>query len=68
MSSALQPVPAVHPQAETPAAAPAAPKNQQSVSKPATPQDSITISATARQALAGASKISGDVDHDGDNH
>ena len=32
-------------------------------SQPATPQDSVTLSPAAQQALA-----SGDVDHDGDSH
>jgi hypothetical protein len=66
------PIPAVQPvNAVTqtqPAAAP--PKTQQTTTQTATPQDKVTISPQAQQALANNKKpaASGDVDHDGDNH
>jgi hypothetical protein len=56
--------------ATQPAAAPAPPKTQQTATQPATPQDKVTISPQAQQALANNAKpaAGGDVDHDGDNH
>jgi len=63
---AVQPVNAV----TQPAAAPAPPKTQQTTTQTATPQDKVTISPQAHQALANNTKpaASGDVDHDADNH
>ena len=67
MSNPIQPVQPVN--AVTQPAA-AAPKTQQTTTQTATPQDKVTISPQAHQALANNAKpaASGDVDHDGDNH
>ena len=64
----VQPVNAVT-QAQ-PAAAPAPPKTQQTTTQSATPQDKVTISPQAQQALANNTKPAAgdDIDHDGDNH
>lgn len=64
MSTPIQFVQAVGPQAQTQLTA--APKTQQAPAKTVTPQDTVNISESAKQALAG--KNAGDVDHDGDNH
>jgi hypothetical protein len=69
MSNPIQPVQPVNAVTQAqPAAAP--PKNQQTTAQTATPQDKVTISPQAQQALANNTKpaASGDVDHDGDNH
>jgi len=60
----VQPINAV----TQPAVAP--PKTQQTTTQTATPQDKVTISPQAHQALANNAKpaAGGDVDHDGDNH
>jgi hypothetical protein len=69
MSNPVQSVTAVS--ALTPAqpAAPA-PKTQPAATQTAAPQDKVTISSQAQQALASNAKpaATGDVDHDGDNH
>jgi hypothetical protein len=67
MAIPVQPVHAVNALAQTqPAAAPA--KTQPTATQTAAPQDKVTISPQAHQALANNSKpaASGDVDHDGD--
>jgi hypothetical protein len=69
MSNPVQPVQPVSAVTQTqPAAAP--PKTQQTTTQSATPQDKVTISPQAQQALANNAKraAGGDVDHDGDNH
>jgi len=69
MSNPVQPVHAVNAPTQTqPAAAP--PKTQQTTTQTATPQDKVTISPQAQQALANNAKpaAGGDVDHDGDKH
>jgi hypothetical protein len=69
MSNPIQPVQPVNAVTQAqPAAAP--PKNQQTTTQTAAPQDKVTISPQAQQALANNTKpaASGDVDHDGDNH
>jgi hypothetical protein len=69
MSNPVQPVQPVNAVTQTqPAAAP--PKNQQTTTPTAGPQDKVTISPQAHQALANNAKPAsgGDVDHDGDNH
>ena len=60
----VQPINAV----TQPAVAPL--KTQQTTTQTATPQDKVTISPQAHQALANNAKpaAGGDVDHDGDNH
>ena len=71
MSNPIQPVQPVNAVTQTqPAAAPAPPKTQQTATQTAAPQDKVTISPQAQQALANNTKpaASGDVDHDGDNH
>ena len=66
MSNPILPISAVT--QTQPAAAP--PKTQQTAPQTAAPQDKVTISPQAQQALASAPKpaVSGDVDRDGDNH
>ena len=69
MSNPVQAIQPVNAQAQTqPAAAP--PKNQVTTTQTTGPQDKVTISPQAHQALANNTKpaASGDVDHDGDNH
>jgi hypothetical protein len=71
MSNPVQLVQPVNAVTQTqPAAAPAPPKTQQTTTQSATPQDKVTISPQAQQALANNTKpaAGGDVDHDGDNH
>jgi hypothetical protein len=66
MSISVLPVQPVSAQAQTqPAAQPA-----KTAAQTAVPQDKVTISAQAQQALASNAKpvAGGDVDHDGDNH
>jgi hypothetical protein len=68
MSNPVQPVQPVNAVTQTqPAAAP--PKNLQTTTQTAGPQDKVTISPQAHQALANNAKpaVGGDVDHDGDN-
>jgi len=68
MSNPVQSVSAVNPQTQAHAAAPP-PKTQQTTTQSAVPQDKVTISETAKQALADTKKpaAGGDVDHDGDS-
>jgi hypothetical protein len=69
MANPVQPVHAVNALTQTqPAAAP--PKTQPTTTQTAVPQDKVTISPQAHQALASNTKpaASGDVDHDGDTH
>jgi hypothetical protein len=69
MSNPVQSVQAVNALTQ-PQPAAAAPKTQQPATQTAAPQDKVTISPQAQQALAGNTKpaASGDVDHDGDRH
>ena len=69
MSNPVQSVSAVTPQAQAQTAAPP-PKTQQTATQSAAPQDKVTISESAKQALADTKKpaAGGDVDHDGDSH
>ena len=66
MSISVQSVQPVNAQAQAQPAA-QAPKT---LTQSATPQDKVTISPQAQQALAKTrtTASSGDVDHDGDNH
>ena len=69
MSNPVQAINAVNAATEAPqAAAPA--KAQQTTTQTAAPQDKVTISPQAQQALANKAKpaAGGDVDHDGDKH
>jgi hypothetical protein len=70
MSNPIQAVQPVNAVTQTEPAAPAPPKTQQTTTQTAGPQDKVTISPQAQQALANNAKpaASGDVDHDGDNH
>lgn len=66
MSIAVQSVQAVNSQTQTqPAAQPT-----KAPAQTAAPQDNVTISPQAQQALASNTKpaASGDINHDGDNH
>jgi len=54
MSNPIQAIQAVNAQAQTPQAA-QAPKNPQATTQTATPQDKVTISESAKQALASKS-------------
>jgi hypothetical protein len=68
MSISVQPVQPANAVTQTQSAtAPAPPKTP---AQTATPQDKVTISPQAQQALANNAKpaAGGDVDHDGDNH
>ena len=68
MSNGIQPVqgPGALPQTQQIAAQP---KPQQNTPQNAAPQDKVTISQQAQQALAGkANSAGGDRDHDGDSH
>jgi hypothetical protein len=69
MSNPVQAIQPVHAQAQTQQTA-LPPKNQLTTTQAAGPQDKVTISPQAHQALANNTKpaASGDVDHDGDNH
>jgi hypothetical protein len=69
MSNSVQLVQAANAQAQTQPAAPPKPPAQ-TATQTAAPQDKVTISPQAQQALASNAKpaASGDVDHDGDNH
>jgi hypothetical protein len=69
MSNPVQPVQPVNAVTQTQPAAPP-PKNQQTTAQTAAPQDKVTISPQAQQALANNAKpaAGGDVDHDGDKH
>ena len=64
MSNSVHSVQAVHAQIQTEKTVqpPKAPAGE----KASTPQDTVTISASAKQALA--KQATGDVDHDGDSH
>ena len=71
MSNPVQPVQPVNTVTQTQlAAAPAPPKTQQTTTQTATPQDKVTISPQAQQALANNAKpaAGGGVDHDGGKH
>ena len=67
MSNPIQAIQAANAQTQ-PAAQ--SPKNQQTATQTAAPQDKVTISESAKQALADNKKpaAGGDVDHDGDKH
>jgi len=69
MSNSVLSVQPVNPATQTQQTTPT-PKNQQTATQTATPQDKVTISPQAQQALANNAKpaAGGDVDHDGDNH
>ena len=69
MSISVQPVQPANAVTQTQPAAPP-PKNQQAANQTTGPQDKVTISPQAQQALANNTKpaAGGDVDHDGDNH
>ena len=69
MSNSIQSIQAINAQAQTPQEA-QAPKNPQATTQIAVPQDKVTISPQAQQALAANTKpaSSGDVDRDGDSH
>jgi hypothetical protein len=66
MSISVQPVQPVNAQSQMQQAAQPAKTTAQS----AAPQDKVTISPQAQQALASNAKpaVGGDVDHDGENH
>jgi hypothetical protein len=68
VSNPVQSVSVVNPQTQAQAAAPP-PKTQQNTTQSAAPQDKVTISESAKQALADTTKpaAGGDVDHDGDS-
>jgi hypothetical protein len=69
MSNPVQSVQPVNAQVQTqPIASP--PKNQQTTTQTAAPQDKVTISPQAQKTLANNGKPAarGDVDHDGDKH
>jgi hypothetical protein len=70
MSISALPAQAVNAAAQTQQTAPPPKPAAQTTSQAAAPQDKVTISPQAQQALAANSKpaASGDVDHDGDNH
>ncbi len=67
MSNSINPVQAVNAQTQT---QPAAQPPKQAAAQTAIPQDKVTISESAKQALADKTKpaAGGDVDHDGDSH
>ena len=67
MSNSIQAVQAVNAHAATSQTTNKPPKAPPAAS---TPQDKVTISSAAQQALANNAKAasSGDVDHDGDSH
>ena len=69
MTNSVLPVQGINAQTQTQQTAPP-PKNQQATTQTAIPQDKVTISPQAQQALANNTKpaAGGDVDHDGDNH
>jgi hypothetical protein len=69
MSNSIHSIQAVNAQAQTQQAV-QPPKNQQTTAQPAIPQDTVTISQSAKQAQAVNTKAAagGDVDHDGDSH
>jgi hypothetical protein len=69
MSNAIQPIQAVNAQGQTQQTA-QAPKTPQATTQTAAPQDKVTISEPAKQALADNTKpaAKGGVDHDGDRH
>ena len=69
MSNSVLSIQPVNPATQTQQTTPT-PKNQQTATQTATPQDKVTISPQAQQALAKTTKAasSGDVDHDGDSH
>ena len=69
MSNSVQSVQTANAAAQTQPAAPSKPPAQ-TTAQSAAPQDKVTISPQAQQALASNAKpaASGDVDHDGDNH
>ncbi len=67
MSNLIQPIQAANAQTQ---AQPPAPPAKPATAQTAAPQDKVTISETAKQALADNTRpaAGGDVDHDGDNH
>jgi protein involved in polysaccharide export with SLBB domain len=69
MSNSVQSVQAVHPLTQTHPAA-QAPKAPAQTTAQTAPQDKVTISPQAQQALAKNAKpaAGGNVDHDGDSH
>lgn len=68
MSNSIQSLQATNAQTQTEQAVQPPPKP--ATSPAAIPQDTVTISAAAKQAQASNAKpaASGDVDHDGDSH
>jgi hypothetical protein len=70
MSNSVQSVQAVHSLTQTHPAAQAPKAPAQTTAQTAAPQDKVTISPQAQQALAKNAKpaAGGDVDHDGDSH
>jgi len=70
MSNPVQPVQGVSSLVQPQLTAPPAKAPRASTTTSATPQDKVTISPQARQALASKAKpaAGGDVDHDGDRH
>jgi hypothetical protein len=69
MSNSIQSTQALNAQAQTQQSA-QAPKTPQATTQTAAPHDKVTISETAKQALAGNTKSAakGGIDHDGDKH
>jgi len=67
MSNPIQPIHAVSAQTQAPQAAP---PPKQAATQTAVPQDKVTISESAKQALTDNTKpaAGGDKDHDGDTH
>jgi len=68
MSNSIQSVPGINAQTQTQQSAP--PTKQAATQSAAIPQDKVSISESAKQALADNTKpkAGGDVDHDGDKH
>jgi hypothetical protein len=69
MSNSIQSIQALNAQAEMQQSA-QAPKTPQATTQTAAPQDKVTISESAKQALAGNTTpaAKGGADHDGDKH
>jgi hypothetical protein len=67
MSNPIQPIQAVNAQTQT---QPAAQPPKQTTAQSTVPQDKVTISESAKQALTDNTKqaAGGDKDHDGDTH
>jgi hypothetical protein len=70
MANSVQAVHPVNALTQTQPAAQSSKTAAQNTTHSATPQDKVTISPQAQQALANNTKpaAGGDVDHDGDNH